>query len=149
MKIILISLFCLFLIGITSYSYAQYYAYVSAGTKVPEVMLQLVMRDSEGNLITYIEAEQILEFYPDRLKKFLDNLNYKEFLIKDGKAYEKFHWQGNTENFDKQHVWNQFNLWTTDQSGTPVVVLVVRHNGYQSQPGDTILVYWTVVRPAS
>jgi len=147
MKILIISLFCLFLIGISSSSFAQY-TLVDSNTKVPEVMLQFVIRDSDGNLLTYIEAKQIIVIYPFELNGFLDKQEYKKFLIKDGKAFEIIQWQGRTENFNKQHAYSQFNLWTTLQ-GEPETVLVMRHNSYQSQPGDTITVYWTIIRPVS
>jgi len=91
MKIILISLLCLVLIGISSYSYAQY-TEVTSDTKVPKVMLQLELRDIDGNFITYIETEQIIVIYPLELNEFLDNQNNKEFLIKDDKVYEKIQW---------------------------------------------------------
>ena len=147
MKIILISLLCLFLIGISSYSFAQY-TEPDSNIKLPEVMLQLELRDRDGNFITYIEAVQIIAIYPLELNEFLDNQNNKEFLIKDGKAYEKIQWQGRTEDFDKQHAWSQFHLRSYVQDKS-ISVLIVRHNSYQTQPGDTITVYWTIVRPVN
>jgi len=147
MKIILISLLLLFLIGISSYSYAQY-TVVNSQTIVPEVMLQLELRDSDGNFLTYIEAEQIIVIYPLELNEFLDKQNYKEFLIKDEKAYEVIQWQGKTEKFNKQHAYSQFILWAYDENEFEKV-LVVRHNSYQTQPGDTLTVYWTIIRPGN
>ena len=147
MKIILISLLCLFLIGILSYSYAQY-TVVDSHTKVPEVILQLELRDSDGNFLTYIETEQVIVIYPLELNKFLDNQIPKEFLIKDDKSYELIQWQGQTEKFDKQHAYSQFSLWVPEQNLFREV-LVLRHNSYQTQPGDTLTVYWTIIRPAS
>ena len=146
MKIILIALLCLFLIGITSYSYAQY-TLVDSHTKVPEVMLQLELRDSNGNFVTYVEAKQIILIYPLELNEFLDNQNNKKFLIKDGKAYEKIQWQGKTEKL-KKHAYSQFDLWAYEQNEFKRV-LTVRHNSYQAQSGDTLTVYWTIIRPAS
>ena len=146
MKILIFTLFCLFLIGISSSSYAQY-TEVDSTTKVPEVMLQLELRDSDGNLLTYIEAKQIIVIYPLELKEFLDK-QPKKLFIKDDKAFEIIQWKGRTENFNTQHAWSQFNLWVTLQS-EPETVLVVRHNSYQTQPGDTIAVYWTIIRPAT
>jgi len=147
MKIILISLLCLILIGITSYSYAQGVFLVDSHTKVPEVMLQLELRDSDGNLVSYIEATQVIAIDPLKLNEFLDGINYKEFLIKNGKAYEKIQWQGITEKL-KKHTYSQFNLWVYDQNELKMV-LSVRHNSYQAQPGDTLTIYWTIIRPAS
>jgi len=145
-KIILISLLCLFLIGISSYSYAQY-TVVDSHTKVPEVILQLELRDLDGNFLTYIETEQVIVIYPLELNKFLDNQIPKEFLIKDDKSYELIQWQGQTEKFDTQHAYSQFSLWVPEQNLFREV-LVLRHNSYQTQPGDTLTVYWTIIRPA-
>ena len=147
MKIILISLLCLVLIGITSYSYAHYTT-VGPHTKVPEVMLQLELRDSDENFITYIEAKQIILIFPLELNEFLDNQGHHKFLIKDGKVYEVIQWQGQTEKFDKKHAYSQFDLWMPEQNEFKSV-LTVRHNSYQTQPGDTLTVYWTIIRPAS
>lgn len=147
MKIIIIFLLCLFSIGIASSSYAQY-TEVGPNTKVPEVLLQLELRDSDGNFLTYIEAEQIIVIYPLELNKFLDNQNNKKFLIKDNKAHEIIQWKGKTETFDKQHAYSQYNLWNSDQSNLKSV-LVVRHHSYQSQPGDTLTIYWTIIRSVS
>ena len=147
MKIIVISLLLLFLIGISSYSYAQY-TVVDSHTKVTEVMLQLELRDSDGNFLTYIEAKQIIVIYPLELNEFLDNKSDKEFLIKDDKPYEVIQWQARTEKFNKQHAWSQFDLWAPEENNFKSV-LTVRHNSYQTQPGDTVTVYWTIIRPAS
>ncbi len=146
MKIILIFLLCLISIGVTSFSFAQFVA-VDSHTKVPEVMLQLELRDSDENFITYIEAKQIIAIDHLGLNEFLDNQNYKKFLIKDGKAYEIIQWQGQTEKL-KKHAYSQFDLWKSGQDGFERI-LTVRHNSYQTQHGDTLTVYWTIVRPAS
>ena len=147
MKIILTILFGLIAIGVTSYSYGQY-TVVDSDTVLPEVMLQLELRNASGGLVTYIEATQIIAIYPNELNSFLDKINYKEFLIKDGKAFEKIQWQGRTEKFEKQHAFSQFNLWDTSFD-EPLALLTVRHHSYQTQPDDTITVYWTIIRPAN
>ncbi len=147
MRIIFVSLLCLNLIGITSYSYAQVTG-VDSQPKGLKIMLQLELRDSDGNLITYIEAEQIIGVNPLGLNEFLDNQKYKKFLIKDGKAYEAIQWQGPTEIFSRKHAFSGFDLWIPDQNGFKNV-LTMRHNTYQTQLGDILTVYWTVVRPAS
>ena len=142
MKIILISLLLLFLIGISSYSYAQY-TEVDAHTKLPKILLQIELRDSDGNLVTYIETEQItrMHYYP--LIEYLDNKKNKEFLIIDGKAYEKIQWQGRTEKFNKKFTYSMFQLWAPGKE----LVLLVNHNSYQVQPGDRVKIFWTIIRP--
>ena len=67
MKIVIFSLLCLILIGMTFYSYAQSQPQMiepEKATELPEVMLQLVLRDSNGILIAYVEAEQIIGIAP-------------------------------------------------------------------------------------
>ena len=147
MKITLITLVCLIFLGTVAHTFAQY-TEVDSDTILPEVMLQLELRDSNSNLISYVEAKQIIEIYPAELDEFLDNQSYREFLIKDDKAFEKVQWQGKTEYFDKEHAYSQFNLWALyDNQLLPI--LVVRHHSYQTLPGDTLSVFWTVIRPAS
>ena len=146
MKIIFVALLCLILIGITSYSYAQY-SWVYSNTKIPEMMLQLELRDSDGVLLTYIESKALAAIDHSLLNKFLDKQN-KEFFIRDGKAYEKIQWQGNTEIFHKRHAYSLFILWILDENKFKEV-LAVPHNSYQTEPGDTLRIFWTIVRPAN
>ncbi len=149
MKIVFFSLLCLILIGITSYSYAQMTAATEI-TNLPEILLQLEQRDSNGNLLAYIESEHITGIAPLELNRFLDNLNNtsKEFFIKDDIKYEKQQWEKATETFNKRHAWSAFQLLDIYQNEF-VSLLVVRHDSFQSEPGDSIRVFWTVIRPVS
>jgi len=150
MKIVLLSLLCLILIGITSYSYAQF-TVVDNNTKfLPEVMLQLILRDSNGNLLAYVEADQILSISPVELNRFLDNQNQtrKEFFIKDDKKYESQTWEVRGETINRQHVYSQTRLGDIYQNEF-ITLLLVRHDSFQTQIDDTVRIFWTVVRPAS
>ena len=146
MKIVLFSLICLIWIGMTSYSYAQF-TVVNQTTILPEVMLQLELRDSNGGLLTYIESEHIIGISPLELNRFLDNLNNtsKEFFIKDDIKYEKQQWEKSTESFHKRHAWSAFQLLDIYQNEF-VSLLVVRHDSFQSEPSDVIRVFWTIIR---
>jgi len=134
------------LIGITSYSYAQY-TLVDSHTKVPEVMLQLELRDSDGNLLTYIESKKIVAIDQLRFNKYFEK-QYKEFLIKDGKAYEIVQFQAPTETFGRKHAMSLYVLWEQEQD-TYKQVLAVAHNSYQTEPGDTLRIFWTIIRPVN
>jgi len=150
MKIVLFSLFCLILIGITSYSYAEMIT-VDKNTKLlPKVMLQLELRDSNGGLIAYIEADQIIGISPFELNRFLDNLNHtrKEFLIKDDKKYESQQWEVNTETFARELAYSGTRLMDMYQNEI-IPLLIIRHDSFQTQPGDTLRIFWTVIRPVS
>jgi len=153
MKIVLFSLFCLILIGMISYSYAQF-TDVSGNTKLqlPEVMLQMELRDSNGSLVAYIETEQIIGISPLELNKFLDirNQSTTEFFIKDDKKYEfqQFKTTTTSGTFDEKIAYSSSRLLLPVQEEV-LTLLQMRHDSYQTQPGDTIKNFWTIIRPAS
>jgi len=149
MKIVLFALLCLFLIGMPSYSYAQF-TVVNATTILPEVMLQFVLRDSNGNLLVYIETEHVIGISPLELNRYLDKQTEtdKEFFIKDDKKYESQQWTIASVTFDKKYAYSGTRLMDVYQNEF-VTVLLMRHDSYQTQPGDTLSVFWTVIRPIS
>jgi len=148
MKIVLFSLLCLILIGMTSYSYAQ--TYDEKNTESPtKIMLQLELRDSNGNLALYLEAEQILAIYNPGIDKFIanHNLTSKEFFIEDDK-YDVYQWEQSNQTFDARSAYSTTRLLTVvqDEFTKPIIM---RHYSIQSEPGDTLRIFWTVIRPAS
>jgi len=149
MKIVLFSLLCLILIGMTSYSYAKWMSPDEA-TELPEVMIQLVVRDSNGYLLSYMESEQIIGLDPLELNRFLDNQNetHKEFLIKDDKKYESQQWEVTNNVFDQRLAYSITRLLDAYENEF-LPLLTMRHDSYQTQPGDTLRMFWTVIRPAS
>ena len=149
MKIVLFSLLCLILIGITSYYYTQF-TVVDKNTKLPEAMLQIEVRDSNGNLIAYIETERIGEIYPVALNIFLDyqNETHKEFFIKDNKKYESQQFETAIETRDEKLAYSSSKLLTVIQNEV-VTLLDMSYDTYQTQPGDTVRNFWTIIRPVS
>jgi len=149
MKIVFFSLLCLILIGMTSYSYAQF-TQVDKNTKSPEILLQFQVRDPNGSLIAYIETDQVTSFDPLALNRFLDSLNHtgKEFFIKDDKKYERQQWEIPLETFDKKLAFSTTFLRDVYQHEV-ITVIAMRHDSFQTKPGDTIRIFWTTIRPVS
>ena len=147
MKSLLILVVCVLGISMIASSYGQY-MWVNENTEIPEVLLQLQIRNSEGELVSYIEANKIVAINPSLLDEFLENQTYKKIIVKDEKAFEVIQWQGKTETFDKRYVYSLFILWVTVGNEYESAIEVL-HNSYQSEPGDTATVYWTVIRPAN
>ena len=149
MKIVLFSLLCLFLIGMTSYSYAQNTP-DDENTELPEVLLQILLRDSNGSLVAYIETVRFLLINPLELNIFLDNQNQtrKEFFIKDDKKYESQKWETKHDEFSVQRTFSSTILKDVYQNEF-VLVAQMLYDSYQTQPGDTARFFWTVVRPVS
>jgi len=152
MKIVLSSLLCLILIGFSSYSYAQSEWIIPNRTTIlpAEVMLQLEVRDSNGNLVSYVESEQIIGFRYLELNSFFDNLNqtHKEFFIKDDKKYEILQWETSRDTFPARLAYSVHSILDIYQNEF-IKLLVMRIDAYQTQPGDTLRTFWTVIRPAS
>jgi len=149
MKIVLFSLVCLILIGMTSYSYAQW-TVVNSTTILPDVLLQLELRDSNGNLVTYIESGQIIGIASLELNNFLDNQNqtHKEFFVKDDKKYETQHWEQRPDRFDIKNAYSETRLIDVVQNEF-TILLDIRYDSFQSEPGDILRIFWTVTRPVS
>jgi len=151
MKIVLFSLICLILIGMISYSYSQLTLDIhNTNIKLPEVLLQVELRDSNGNLVTYIETTQIIAISPSELNIFLDNQKHtqKEFFTKDGKKYERQQFESTSEMYDKKRAISQISIVDKIQDKV-VLLLQMRYDSYQTQPGDTVRNYWTIIRPAN
>lgn len=134
------------MIGITSHSYAQVTDVKDA--KIPEILLQLILRDSNGNLLTYIETDQIYKIHSFEFNALLENKNQKEIEIKDGEKYKMIQWEGKTQKFHKKTTISQFTLWAPGEDEFQKII-IIGHNSYQTQPGDTLTVFWTVFNRVS
>jgi len=107
---------------------------------LPEVSLQLQLRNSEGQLITYIEPTTMLIINIFMVHEFLDTIENKTIIEKDGQMFELIQYES-TASFD-----------TTKQIATFGMVykgtfpLLFRHDGYLTSPGDTLYVSWKIIR---
>jgi len=147
MKIIIFSLLCLILIGMTMYSYAQF-TVVDKNTRLPEVLLQIEVRDSNGSLVAYIETERIGKISTSELNMYLNvqNQTSKEFLIKDDKKYEIQQFESAIETRDERLAYSSGQLVIVIQNEL-LTLLIMSYDSYQSEPGDTVRHFWTIIRP--
>ena len=70
----------------------------------PKVLLQLILRNSDGDLVAYNEGKQITTIKPKWLNPYLDEKPDKKIIIEDGKKLEVIQWQGRTETIKRVHV---------------------------------------------
>ena len=107
---------------------------------IPEVRLQIVIRNSEGMLVNYIEPSI---FYFTNVYLLHQHLNEKEdktIITIDGKNYEQIKFEYHyIDRADGQRA--SYSLWEDGFS-----VLTSRFNGYLSEPGDTMDAIWTITR---
>ena len=133
------------LIGITSYSYAEWIEYPDKNSELPEVILQLELRDSNGYLVSYVETDHIIGLNPLELNKFLDNLNNtsKEFFIKDDKKYEIQQWEQRSDVDDRELAFSGTTLVDIHKNQFRPL-LIIRHDSLQSEPGDTLRIFLSI-----
>jgi len=106
-----------------------------------EVSLQYQLRDSEGMLVAYYEPTLMYINDINLVHEYLDTKENKTTILKEGKNFELIEWKesGYISNV------NQYSSYNMNYKKT--WVLALRHDGYLSQPGDTYLVSWKVIRP--
>jgi len=111
---------------------------------LPEVLLQLQIRNSEGQLVSYIEGTQIIRINSFLLNQYLDT-KPSQIIEKDHQKFELIQWQGSTEKINNFHSMALYKLWVPHANDF-VRALSIIHDAYQVEPGDTLTVYWTVIR---
>jgi len=111
---------------------------------LPQVIVQLQLRNSEGQLVSYIEATQIISINSFLLDQYLDT-KPSQIIEKDNQNFELIQWQEPTEKIDYFHSMSIVNLIPRENDFG--LVLSIIHDAYQVEPGDTVAVYWTIIRP--
>ncbi len=145
-KILIILLICVVFFGLIGISYFEFDS-KQKNEQMPLVLLQLQHRNSDGQLVSYVEGTKIISIKPKLLNEFLDKLPNKKTIIKDGEKFELFQWIGPDEKYGKVHSWSAMELRVLPVNGNYRTVLMVLYNAFQTEPGDTATIHWTVLRP--
>lgn len=112
---------------------------------IPEVLLQLILRNSEGELLAYIETDDKLGMRPLYLIDYLDGKPNKKIITREGKEYLLIQFETFEPKVTKYHSMAMFSLMTRID-GAPLPILTMNHDAYQVSPGDELTVYWTFLR---
>jgi len=105
-----------------------------------EVTLQLQLRNSEGQLITYLEPSKMYVLNIRMVHDFLDTQENKKIIEKDGESYEVIEYE------------KRFGFNSSKQIATMAMfykntqVLLFRHDGFLTAPGDTLYASWQIIR---
>jgi len=130
--------FVLGLISINS-SFGQIY---TGHPNFPEIRLQVEHRNANGNLMGYYESTLAYVTNVFLLHEYLDTLDPKEIIKKDGQTLQVFIIQKPatlTENYNGQ-------MASYDITYKGYRPLQVRHDGYFGEPGDSITATFKIVR---
>jgi hypothetical protein len=106
---------------------------------LPEVSLQLQLRNSDGQLVTYIEPTTMYILNIKLVHEFLDTKENK-IVEKDGEMFEVIQYKQTFRLDDTA----QYATYGMSYKGD--FPLLFRHDAYLSAPGDTLDVFWKIVR---
>jgi hypothetical protein len=111
---------------------------------LPVISLQLELRNSDKQLILYIEPTTMYIDSVPGLHKYLDTQSDKTVTFKDGIKYETVHFKhadyfGENDN-------GQVTTSPLHYSGS--TVLTVRYDGFIPHSGDVLYADWKIVRIA-
>ena len=113
-------------------------------TSLPEIILQIEVRNSDGVLVSYIEPSIFYLRNIFLIHEYLDQKSEdkKTIVTINGKKYEQIEW-----NFKSKirESWDQQSGYQLGYKGYGI--LNARLNGSISQEGDTATAYWKITRP--
>jgi len=113
----------------------------------PDVLLQLVLRNSDGNLLAYTETKEIMAMRPLYLMSYLDDIPNKKIIIKEGKKVELIQFERPEPTVQKRHTTAMYVLMAmVDEEDKVLPLMWMNHEAFQVDPGDTMKVYWTFIR---
>lgn len=113
-----------------------------------DILLQIVHRDKDGNLISYIETTERLGVRPSSLYWYFMQQSYKEYVMIDNEPFEVIHWVGNEPPAEKSHYAMAMYVLIARVPDLDVInLLLMNHEAYQVEPGDKLEVYWTGFLP--
>jgi len=107
---------------------------------LPQINLHLVLRNSEGHLVSYIETDFVYIKNLYLTHQYLNAIDDKTTFVEEGITYERFQWQ-KTEYFNSQKQITAYGLMSEG-----IAILLMMHEPYISQPGDSVTVYWDIIR---
>jgi hypothetical protein len=144
--IILASLFFLVIISLTNYSQA-YQTDIKDGLFI---FVQTTVRNSDGQLITYLESSKFTDLNLELLGPFLDfesSRGNDPIVTINEEEYQVIR-RVQSKTFPSEDLVASTILSDT-VDGKLTMLARFAHDGYPVSPGDTLESMWTFIRPAS
>jgi len=116
--------------------------------RTPFIHIELVVRNPEGQLVTYLEHYFFRIIEMEQLNSFIDytiNLSGKKYVDFGGEKYEMIV-------VKEEKIWDFEQVRTIDEltiavNGIPTKFVEYDHDAYVLYPGDERTVIWTILRP--
>lgn len=141
MRIQIFLLVFIFIFGFTliDNSYGQRDTAQREDPSLPQVSLQLQLRNSEGQLVTYLEPTVMYITNIAMVHEFLDTKD-KKIIEKNGEKFELIQYDS------KEFFTTTKQIATYGMVYKETHVLIFRHDGYIATPGDTLDISWKIIR---
>jgi len=123
-------------------SYGVVVAAPKSDPSLPEVSLQLVLRDSDGQLVAYREPSLMYIRNLTLLHEYLDTIQNRTIITTEGKNFELIQFTYAFQ-FDKG---NSGQITTSSLDYKNYQVLVLRYDGMIAEPHDTLISSWKIIR---
>lgn len=126
---------------------AAFAAFEPLDQDVPYVFVQIIHKDSDGNLLAYLQSDRVTDVNLTALNNMLDHESTRKqdpTYQKDGNTFQVIT-RENTLTFDSPLMHASTRL-VTDVNDEPSVILRLPHDGLRVLPGDTIKTIWIFAR---
>ena len=149
---ILLALPVLLILGMSSFgiSFAQ-----TAGPQQPQQQLlgiyaQVVITDSSGNLVSYLETSNVRIGDPTQFNQIIDeNMGQFKKTVVSTSSGDVEILQVNDTLVHQSPTIVSLNLISLKTPAGPKTLVVADHDGFPVVPGDRMTTYWTIVRTAA
>jgi len=114
------------------------------------IFVQTSLRNSDGQLVTYLESSKFSHLNLSALDLFLDfeaSQGSAPIITINGKQYETIR-RVQSQSFDSEGLVASTILYD-NVDGKIVLLARFAHDGYATIPGDTLESMWTFIRPVS
>jgi hypothetical protein len=114
------------------------------------IYAQIIVHDSSGNLVAYLETPRVTIYHPDILNSQLNaniGMFQRNMINVGGQNLEIL--QVNQTITHQAPTIVSLNLISANTTNGEVALAAADHDGYPVVPGDKVTTYWTIIRSAS
>ena len=142
MRIILFSLLLsIVFVSLVGDSFAQ-----SDLKRSTSIFVQTVVRNSDGQMVAYLEANKVFVPNSDLLNIFLDTQSPQQTFVNTGKSYDLIHLEFPQE-YNNHYVISKTAFGFVAE-GKEIMMAYSDHDGIPIVSGDTLTSIWTIIRPS-
>ena len=112
------------------------------------IFTQIILRDSQGNLIMTFESTKIGYLNIVALQNFLDKeTTANDPIMNIGSQKMQIIERAGVLDFDSENVVSDTTLYTTLENGHTLTLVRLIHDGIPVTAGDELTTIWTFIRP--